>query len=49
MPYIKQLTYQIEHLRNEMYKTYDTDPNHPQLLALSQSLDKLLNELDQML
>ncbi|GGF15181.1 hypothetical protein GCM10010954_12240 [Halobacillus andaensis] len=43
---IKELQEKIEVLRTKMYKTYENNPNDPQLLAISQSLDKLLNELE---
>ncbi|MFG6147479.1 Spo0E family sporulation regulatory protein-aspartic acid phosphatase [Halobacillus sp. B23F22_1] len=43
---IKDLQEKIEVLRTKMYKTYENNPNDPQLLAISQSLDKLLNELE---
>ncbi|GGF22770.1 hypothetical protein GCM10010954_21980 [Halobacillus andaensis] len=43
---IKDLQEKIEALRTKMYKTYENNPNDPQLLAISQSLDKLLNELE---
>lgn len=29
-----------------MYVAFENNPNDPQLLAISQKLDKLLNELD---
>ncbi|GGC76951.1 hypothetical protein GCM10007216_04320 [Thalassobacillus devorans] len=46
---IKDLQEKIEALRTKMYKTYENNPNDPQLLAISQLLDKLLNELEQSL
>ncbi|MFD1065995.1 aspartyl-phosphate phosphatase Spo0E family protein [Oceanobacillus locisalsi] len=49
MSEIDELNKQIEMKRKEMYAVYEKDPTDPNLLKLSQSLDKLLNQLDQML
>ncbi|WP_240339635.1 aspartyl-phosphate phosphatase Spo0E family protein [Halobacillus ihumii] len=43
---IEDLKERIEVLRVKMYKTYENNPNDPQLITISQSLDKLLNELE---
>ncbi|MFD1414351.1 aspartyl-phosphate phosphatase Spo0E family protein [Oceanobacillus jeddahense] len=49
MSEIEELNKQIETKRKEMYAVYEKNPNDPNLLKISQSLDKLLNQLDQML
>ncbi|WP_246206696.1 aspartyl-phosphate phosphatase Spo0E family protein [Virgibacillus ihumii] len=46
---IKELKRKIEETRERMYKTYNHNPNDPQVLAISQRLDVLLNEYDQAL
>ena len=46
MSELNTLNKQIEAKRKEMYAVYERDPNDPTLLKLSQSLDKLLNQLD---
>lgn len=46
MSEINKLNKQIEAKRKEMYAAYEKDPNDPNLLRISQSLDKLLNQLD---
>lgn len=33
-------------MRQEMYKLFLEDPQNPQVVKVSQSLDKLLNEFD---
>ncbi|WP_152655398.1 aspartyl-phosphate phosphatase Spo0E family protein [Oceanobacillus sp. CFH 90083] len=47
MSKMNDLNKQIEAKRKEMYAVYEKDPTDPNLLKLSQSLDKLLNRLDQ--
>lgn len=49
MSEIDELNKQIESKRKEMYAVYEKNPNDPNLLKISQSLDKLLNQLDQIL
>ncbi|WP_080872998.1 aspartyl-phosphate phosphatase Spo0E family protein [Oceanobacillus timonensis] len=49
MSEMDELNKQIETKRKEMYAVYEKNPTDPNLLKLSQSLDKLLNQLDQML
>ncbi|WP_258953990.1 aspartyl-phosphate phosphatase Spo0E family protein [Thalassobacillus devorans] len=39
----------MELLRKKMYQTYENNPQDSQILAISQSLDELLNELDRCL
>ncbi|WP_139343270.1 Spo0E family sporulation regulatory protein-aspartic acid phosphatase [Virgibacillus siamensis] len=46
---IKELKRKIEETRKRMYKTYENDPNDPQVLSISQSLDILLNKYDRAL
>ncbi|MCT1902134.1 aspartyl-phosphate phosphatase Spo0E family protein [Oceanobacillus sojae] len=46
MSEINKLNKQIEAKRKEMYAVYEKDPNDPNLLKISQSLDNLLNQLD---
>ncbi|GGP07385.1 hypothetical protein GCM10011346_03160 [Oceanobacillus neutriphilus] len=46
MSEINKLNKQIEAKRKEMYAVYEKDPNDPNLLIISQSLDNLLNQLD---
>lgn len=46
MSEINKLNKQIEAKRKEMYAAYEKDPNDPNLLKISQSLDNLLNQLD---
>ncbi|GIO24190.1 aspartyl-phosphate phosphatase Spo0E family protein [Oceanobacillus sp. J11TS1] len=46
MSELNTLNKQIEAKLKEMYAVYERDPNDPTLLKLSQSLDKLLNQLD---
>nr|WP_256522126.1 aspartyl-phosphate phosphatase Spo0E family protein [Halobacillus sp. A5] len=43
---INDLKEKVELVRKKMYKVYENNPNDPQLFAISQSLDKLLNELE---
>ncbi|MCP3032877.1 aspartyl-phosphate phosphatase Spo0E family protein [Halobacillus sp. A1] len=37
---------EIEVLRKKMYQTYENNPYDSQILVISQTLDKLLNELE---
>ncbi|MYL58677.1 Spo0E family sporulation regulatory protein-aspartic acid phosphatase [Virgibacillus halodenitrificans] len=37
---------EIEETRQKMYEAYKNDPQSPEVLAISQTLDKLLNKLD---
>lgn len=46
MSEINELNKQIEAKRKEMYAVYEQNPTDPNLLNLSQSLDKLLNQLN---
>ncbi|ALX48759.1 hypothetical protein AOX59_09090 [Lentibacillus amyloliquefaciens] len=46
---IKELKRKIEETRQEMYKAYESDPNDPKFLSISQSLDVLLNKYSQAL
>ncbi|MBO0992845.1 aspartyl-phosphate phosphatase Spo0E family protein [Bacillus sp. J14TS2] len=42
---MNQLYEEIELLRRKMYQKYEQDPNDPEILMISQMLDKLLNDL----
>ncbi|WP_404455122.1 aspartyl-phosphate phosphatase Spo0E family protein [Virgibacillus necropolis] len=44
---INVLKKKIEETRKKMYETYENNPNDPQILTISQSLDVLLNEYGQ--
>ncbi|WP_139343324.1 aspartyl-phosphate phosphatase Spo0E family protein [Virgibacillus siamensis] len=46
---LAELKKKIEETRTEMYKTYENNPNNPQVLSISKSLDVLLNHYDQAL
>ncbi|MFC7062370.1 Spo0E family sporulation regulatory protein-aspartic acid phosphatase [Halobacillus seohaensis] len=46
MSYTNDLKEQIEFTRQKMYQTYKKNPDDTELLIISQSLDKLLNELE---
>jgi len=46
---IKELKRKIEETRQEMYKAYENNPNDPEVLSISQSLDVLLNRYSQAL
>ncbi|WP_306345178.1 aspartyl-phosphate phosphatase Spo0E family protein [Lederbergia ruris] len=43
--FINKLNEEIEILRRKMYKKYESDPRDPEILLISQTLDKLLNVL----
>ncbi|HLS60941.1 MAG TPA: aspartyl-phosphate phosphatase Spo0E family protein [Virgibacillus sp.] len=43
---IEDLKREIECTRSKMYKAYEKNANDPQILSISQSLDKLLNALE---
>ncbi|WP_268235664.1 aspartyl-phosphate phosphatase Spo0E family protein [Halobacillus andaensis] len=45
---IKQLEERIEQLRLEMYKAFLENPQDPQVVEISQSLDELLNEYNRL-
>ncbi|WP_231478676.1 aspartyl-phosphate phosphatase Spo0E family protein [Virgibacillus halodenitrificans] len=38
----------IEETRQKMYKAYKNDPQGPEVLAISQTLDELLNKLERL-
>lgn len=44
--YVNELKEKIEYTRKKMYLTYKNNPKDPQVLVISQELDKLLNEFD---
>ncbi|WP_430789790.1 Spo0E family sporulation regulatory protein-aspartic acid phosphatase [Virgibacillus flavescens] len=46
MSYINELKEEIENTREKMYRAYENNPMDPQVLVISQELDKLLNEFD---
>ncbi|MFC7062351.1 Spo0E family sporulation regulatory protein-aspartic acid phosphatase [Halobacillus seohaensis] len=43
---INDLKEKIEQTRQKMYRAYKNNPNDPQVLIISQTLDMLLNELE---
>ncbi|GAA0438666.1 hypothetical protein GCM10008983_14440 [Lentibacillus halophilus] len=49
MRYIEKLLQDIETTREQMYRAYKNDPTSPDMLALSRTLDELLNEFNRYL
>ncbi|WHX27972.1 aspartyl-phosphate phosphatase Spo0E family protein [Virgibacillus halodenitrificans] len=39
---------EIEETRQKMYEAYKNDPQSPEVLAISQTLDDLLNKLERL-
>nr|WP_223280666.1 aspartyl-phosphate phosphatase Spo0E family protein [Virgibacillus halodenitrificans] len=39
---------EIEETRQKMYEAYKNDPQNPEVLAISQTLDDLLNKLERL-
>ncbi|WP_153463277.1 aspartyl-phosphate phosphatase Spo0E family protein [Sediminibacillus terrae] len=47
MVYLQELEEKIEALRVKMYEAYNNNPSGQEVLQISQTLDKAINQLEQ--